>query len=363
MVRLSRAQSQERNRARVLAAAREEFAERGFAQAKVDAIAERAGLTRGAVYSNFTGKRALYFTVLAEDAERAEAAAPAEPGATPHAALGALARAWLARLPLATGDRGAAARLSADLVPEVLVDDRVARPYAQLTKVSAVLLGLALERLDPSTAPGARLVRVAESALTVLHGAGRLAWAAPGFVEPFNVVAACERMAEMDLGDRWTGPPIVPPARPADDPWSPPPVLDLLTGETARPGGEGVVAVLGLHRLSALEDAVRAAPPGAEVTVAAVTGEPAELAPLVRLALAELRGCLRQAVPASAWPRVRIVCDASGTLAAAAGVPAVSDATETAVRLRGGRVTARAEGYGAGHAAAAGAAEPTDRAG
>ena len=55
---------QERNRAKVLAAARAEFVERGFRDAKIDVIAARAGLTRGAVYSNFPGKRALYFTVL-----------------------------------------------------------------------------------------------------------------------------------------------------------------------------------------------------------------------------------------------------------------------------------------------------------
>ncbi|MGH3397592.1 MAG: TetR family transcriptional regulator, partial [Streptosporangiaceae bacterium] len=71
MSRLTRAQAQERNRARVLAAARQEFTERGFRDAKVDSIAERAELTRGAVYSNFPGKRALYFTILAQDAERA----------------------------------------------------------------------------------------------------------------------------------------------------------------------------------------------------------------------------------------------------------------------------------------------------
>ncbi|MFC7714122.1 TetR/AcrR family transcriptional regulator [Nonomuraea recticatena] len=71
MERLSRAQTQQLNRARVLRAARQEFAERGFREAKVDGIAERAGLTRGAVYSNFPGKRALYFAVLAELAEQA----------------------------------------------------------------------------------------------------------------------------------------------------------------------------------------------------------------------------------------------------------------------------------------------------
>ena len=68
---------QERNRAAVLAAARAEFVERGFRDAKVDVIAARAGLTRGAVYSNFPGKRALYFAVLATDAVSAASAADA----------------------------------------------------------------------------------------------------------------------------------------------------------------------------------------------------------------------------------------------------------------------------------------------
>jgi len=45
----ARAEMQERNRAAVLAAARAEFVERGFRDAKVDVIAARAGLTRGEV--------------------------------------------------------------------------------------------------------------------------------------------------------------------------------------------------------------------------------------------------------------------------------------------------------------------------
>ncbi|WP_305782426.1 hypothetical protein [Symbioplanes lichenis] len=45
--------------------------------------------------------------------------------------------------------------------------------------------------------------------------------------------------------------------------------------------------------------------------------------------------------------------DESGALAAAAGVAAVSDATESAVRVRDGRIVARADGYGACHAVAA----------
>ncbi|HVV23705.1 MAG TPA: TetR/AcrR family transcriptional regulator, partial [Pseudonocardiaceae bacterium] len=41
-----------------------------------------------------------------------------------------------------------------------------------------------------------------------------------------------------------------------------------------------------------------------------------------------------------------------GTLAAAAGLAAVSDATEVAVRIEAGRITARAEGRGACHTVA-----------
>ena len=128
--------------------------------------------------------------------------------------------------------------------------------------------------------------------------------------------------------------------------------MDAIRGEPARLGGDGVVVILGLHRLAAVEEAVRAAPPAADVTAILVTSTPDELAPLARLAVADLRACLRQAFPASAWPRLQVVFDESGALAAAAGVPAVSDATETAVRIEAGRIVTRADGFGACHAAA-----------
>jgi len=345
MVRLSRAETQERNRAKVLTAARDEFARRGFREAKIDVIAERAELTRGAVYSNFPGKRALYFAVLADLAERAPR--PATPPRNPSAAdvLAAFARAWIARLPLATDSDSEEARLARDLLPEVLADEHTRRPFAQLVQVDAILLGLALERARP----GRRLVRVAEAALTTLHGASQLAAAAPGFGEPFHLVTACAALLDLDLSDDWPAePPITTQARPAGEPWAPPPATDLLTGETFRPG-DGVVTVLGLHRAAAFEEAVRA---GADVTAVLVTSDPGELAPLARLAVADLRGCLDQAIAPPDRPRLRLVCDASGALAAAAGVTAVSDATETAVRVEAGRIVARAEGFGACHAAA-----------
>src|SRR3954466_10181716 len=116
MVRLSRSQMQEHNRAKVLAAARDELTERGFRDAKIDQIAERAELTRGAVYSNFPSKRALYFAVLAQDAEQASDRLYPPTARTAGAVLGDFARAWLARLPLAAEDRRSASRLGRDLL-------------------------------------------------------------------------------------------------------------------------------------------------------------------------------------------------------------------------------------------------------
>ena len=354
MGRLTRAEAQERNRASVLAAARDEFTGRGFRDAKIDSIAERAELTRGAVYSNFPGKRALYFAVLAEDAERSPEPSHVHPGGTVRNALGALAGAWVARLPLATDERHGAPWLGGDLLAEVQADERTRRVFAQLMKLEAILLGLALERVRRRGRPSGRLVRVAEAALTTLHGASQMAAAAPGFVEPFDVISACRQLAQLDLDDRWEPPhlPHVPRARPVSEPWSPPRAADAVRREPVRLGGDGVVAILGLQRLAAVEEAVRAAPAREEVTAVLVTGEPDELAPLARLVIAELRTHLRHGFPPWAWPPLRVVLDESGAIAAAAGVPAVSDATETAVRVRGGRIVARADGYGASHAAA-----------
>ena len=142
------------DRARLLTAARDEFAAHGYREASTDRIAARAGLTPDAVSAAFPGKQALYF-----------------------------------------------------------------------------------------------------AALTTLHGAGRLAAAAPGFGEPQTVVEACEML-------------------------------------------------------------------------------------------------LRAAFPAGAWPGLQLVHDDTGELAAAVGLPSGYDTTQFAVRISEGRIVARAEGYGAGHAAA-----------
>jgi AcrR family transcriptional regulator len=63
-VRLSRAEQGERNRERVLEAARRVFLTHGYAGARLDPIAEEAGFSKGVVYSQFAGKADLFLALL-----------------------------------------------------------------------------------------------------------------------------------------------------------------------------------------------------------------------------------------------------------------------------------------------------------
>lgn len=92
--RLSRAENRAETAARLLRAAAEVFAQRGFAGATVEEIAETAGHTKGAVYYNFTDKEGLFLALLAQRVEvNLHAAASAlgrhEPGPDQDAALDA----------------------------------------------------------------------------------------------------------------------------------------------------------------------------------------------------------------------------------------------------------------------------------
>ena len=69
--RLSRAESQARTRQALLDAAAAVFVERGLHRTSVEAIAERAGFTRGAFYSNFESKEALFAELLQSTVYRA----------------------------------------------------------------------------------------------------------------------------------------------------------------------------------------------------------------------------------------------------------------------------------------------------
>ena len=66
MARLSREESQEITRTKLLAAARALFVQNGYGMTSLDRIADEAGFSKGAVYSNFSGKEDLFLEVLEE---------------------------------------------------------------------------------------------------------------------------------------------------------------------------------------------------------------------------------------------------------------------------------------------------------
>jgi AcrR family transcriptional regulator len=72
--RMSRAQRKEMTRELLLDAAIEVFAEKGYHGASLDDVADAAGFTKGAVYSNFTRKSDLFRALLEREAGRAAAA-------------------------------------------------------------------------------------------------------------------------------------------------------------------------------------------------------------------------------------------------------------------------------------------------
>src|SRR5438067_7978208 len=90
-----RGRRQAETRRRLLAAAREVFGRRGFYDASLEEIADAAGYTTGAVYSNFAGKEELFLALLDDTTarhvdmyERVMADAN-DPGARTHASAGA----------------------------------------------------------------------------------------------------------------------------------------------------------------------------------------------------------------------------------------------------------------------------------
>ena len=171
---LTRAESQERTRARIVEAATRLFLRDGFGSTSLERIGEKAGYTRGAVYSNFESKTELGIAVideLYESEQRRLAAALARAG-DPQAKLDALAvwadetigdRAW-ARLETEVAAasrrdeqfRAAAARYerlrasAADIAAEALGDDLGIPTELFATAVVGLSLGIGIQRAaDP----------------------------------------------------------------------------------------------------------------------------------------------------------------------------------------------------------------------
>ncbi|MDQ1395790.1 MAG: hypothetical protein QOG64_1049 [Acidimicrobiaceae bacterium] len=90
--RMTREESKLVTRARLLEAAAEVFTEKGFHGAAVEEIAERAGFSRGAFYSNFAGKDDLFLALFDDRMHRQveEVSALLKGSASPDAFFAAL---------------------------------------------------------------------------------------------------------------------------------------------------------------------------------------------------------------------------------------------------------------------------------
>lgn len=154
--RLNRVQQVERNRALLLDAARRVFLTKGYNAATLEAIADEAGFSKGAIYSQFDSKADLFLALL--DRRITERAAENE-----RAAAGLAGRAGIAAL-LRSAERDAAAEpgwaaLLVEFRAHAARDPALNRRYAQahartIDRLAAVLTQLH-ERagLEPAMPP------------------------------------------------------------------------------------------------------------------------------------------------------------------------------------------------------------------
>lgn len=78
--RLTRKEARLQTRRAILAAARTLFTERGYRGASIDDIAETAGYSKGAVYSNWANKEALFLDLMDETRTDGSGGLDIEPG-------------------------------------------------------------------------------------------------------------------------------------------------------------------------------------------------------------------------------------------------------------------------------------------
>jgi AcrR family transcriptional regulator len=180
---MTRDERREQTRELLLEAAGRVFADRGFHGASVDEVAEEAGYTTGALYSNFAGKEDLFLSVLERFAARQleEIGDAAAEGSTVGARARHGARTWMAFLerepelvplfmefwgyavrnpevrPRFAEQRARVRAVVAGLIEQGGrdLDVRFSVPPAQLaTAVEALADGLALQKLlDPESVP------------------------------------------------------------------------------------------------------------------------------------------------------------------------------------------------------------------
>ncbi|MGH7569100.1 MAG: TetR/AcrR family transcriptional regulator [Gemmatimonadales bacterium] len=152
------------NRAlRIIAAAREEFARRGFEGARIERVAQRAGVNKQLLFYYFHSKRGLFQAVLAQAAVELERALEGLTAPAPHPSAGR--HPHLARIRLALGAQFDFLAQHPDLVTLLTQAGRAeAGPFAPAIKRLVVLfaegqgLGQVRDDVDPHLAAAQALV-------------------------------------------------------------------------------------------------------------------------------------------------------------------------------------------------------------
>ena len=164
VARRTQAERTEATTGALVDAARELFARDGYEATSLDAVAARAGVTKGAVYHHFEGKRQLFEAVFSREVERIALPLAAAYGRKkdPWDAFGAGCRAFLDEC------------LDAGLQRIVLLDASAAIGWEQIRRLESPLL----EMMELG------IVRAAE--------AGRIAPRKPGPLAHFLYGALCE---------------------------------------------------------------------------------------------------------------------------------------------------------------------------
>lgn len=189
VTRVTRAESKERTRQRLLAEAQRLFRERGYAATSLEQIAEAAEVTKGAIYGHFASKEDLMISAVeaapAPDysatlndgsrplrerlAEFGRAVAAEEPGDTEQVAVYLEFYAALLRTPDAL--RRYSSRIEGRLLE--LADADGDQPSAEVTRVQAWVIGQAMLaglQIYKRLAPGLVTPEVFERTFGLLAG-------------------------------------------------------------------------------------------------------------------------------------------------------------------------------------------------
>ncbi|MFJ1750926.1 TetR/AcrR family transcriptional regulator [Streptomyces sp. NPDC088116] len=152
-------------RRRLLTVAARSFAEKGYEESRLEDIANAAGFTKGAVYSNFTGKQELFGAVLgaAADTEFALVMSEIRESADPTEAVGQAARTVAHRI-VDDAERG---QLGIEFAARAARDERMREILTPLRRAQRAAAARSITEVVERT--GVRPTVSADLAALILH--------------------------------------------------------------------------------------------------------------------------------------------------------------------------------------------------